>query len=676
MKHRRLRRIRFSLALATVLSLAPLVAKAERQSSSLVAVTTLRDRTATIGNDRILGTCRVTDGRLQAFAIEDRVAGTRITPGAAVFTVGIRNGVVIEAHKMRVVAGPRVEKLVAVPNASRLAERLPGQAIAVDLEDSGKRLRAEWRAVLRDGSSYLRLELVVRALSGEIPVEQVTLVNAAADEARVVGSVKGSPVVAGSAFFAVEHPLSISTAEGNVIRCRLDRALPLTAGQRLTVSSVIGVTDPGQLRRQFLLYIERERAHPYRPFLHYNSWYDIGYFSKFDEAGALSVIEAYGQELVVKRGATLDSFLFDDGWDDPATLWHFHSGFPRGFTPLRDATSRYGSAPGVWLSPWGGYGPPKAARLEAGRKQGFETNEGGFVLSGPTYYRRFRDVCLDMIRTYNVNQFKIDGTGNADSVFAGSEFGSDFEAAIHLIGELRGARPDLYVNLTTGTYPSPFWLFYADSTWRGGDDHEFAGVGTDRQRWVTYRDADTYAGVVQQGPLYPLNSLMLHGLIFATHAKGLNADPGGDFPAEIRSYFGTGTQLQEMYVTPSLLSDTNWDTLAESAKWARANADVLVDTHWVGGDPAKLEVYGWASWASRKGIIVLRNPADRPQEISIDVERVFELPAGAPRVFAARSPWQKDAGSPAVELRAGQPRIFRLQPFEVLTLDAAPEVAR
>jgi zinc protease len=73
-----------------------------------------------------------------------------------------------------------------------------------------------------------------------------------------------------------------------------------------------------------------------------------------------------------------------------------------------------------------------------------------------------------------VNQFKFDGTGNVDSVFAGSRFDSDFSAMIHLIGELRGAKPDLFVNLTTGTWPSPFWVMHADSIWRGGDDDSTA----------------------------------------------------------------------------------------------------------------------------------------------------------------------------------------------------------
>ena len=151
--------------------------------------------------------------------------------------------------------------------------------------------------------------------------------------------------------------------------------------------------------------------------------------------------------------------------------------FPEGLTKVSQTAAAYGAAPGIWLSPWGGYDGPKEQRLASARAQGFEINEGGFALSGPKYYRYFRDTCLDLIAKYGVNQFKFDGTGNANQVIKGSEFDSDFDAAIHLIGELRAKKPDLYVNLTTGTYPSPFWLLYADSIWRGGEDHSFAGVG-------------------------------------------------------------------------------------------------------------------------------------------------------------------------------------------------------
>jgi hypothetical protein len=241
-----------------------------------------------------------------------------------------------------------------------------------------------------------------------------------------------------------------------------------------------------------------------------------------------------------------------------------------------------------------------------------------------------------------------------------------------LIERLRAEEPNIFINLTSGTRPSPFWLKYADSIWRGGEDHSFDGVGSWRQKWITYRDEQTYRNIVVGGPLYPLNSLMLHGLIYAKDAAHLDTDPGGDFIDEVHDYFGSGTGLQEMYVTPSLLSAQDWDALAESARWSRAHAAVLRDTHWIGGDPGKLEVYGWASWTPAKGIVVLRNPADRAQEYSLDVAAAFELPDGAARSYQAKSPWAADKDRAAMVLRAGEAKRIVLQPFEVVTLDATP----
>src|SRR2546423_93031 len=96
----------------------------------------------------------------------------------------------------------------------------------------------------------------------------------------------------------------------------IDRKLPITPGAPGTYSIVFGASPKGQMRRAFLNYLERERAHPYRPFLHYNSWYDIGYGNTFNETECLDSINAFGNELVRKRGVKMDSFLFDDGWDD------------------------------------------------------------------------------------------------------------------------------------------------------------------------------------------------------------------------------------------------------------------------------------------------------------------------------------------------------------------------
>ena len=205
--------------------------------------------------------------------------------------------------------------------------------------------------------------------------------------------------------------------------------------------------------------------------------------------------------------------------------------------------------------------------------------------------------------------------------FLAARFDSDFSAAIHLIGELRAARPEIYINLTTGAWPSPFWLLYADSIWRGGEDDSTAGAGPYRERWITYRDADTYRRIVENGPLYPLNSLMLHGLIFAQHHISSTRDPGNDFRNEIRSYFGAGTQLQEMYITPKLLNSqigTTWPKPRNGRApmptcwWTRTGLEAIRLAESMAGPPGR-----------RKGIMVLRNPSDRPQDHARGFARRF-----------------------------------------------------
>ncbi len=592
------------------------------------------------------------------------------------FAISIKNRGVLHAAELAPEGEPSVEQLKPEPRASRFSDRVPGVAVHYPLADPQGEFHAVWSVILREGSNYARQSLMITAGDKPVSITGVRLIDAHATGMEVAGTVNGSPLVASedkaNFFLGFEHPLSESSVVGDRGVSALSIAVPLGAHQTATYSAVMGIARKGQLRRDFLAYIERERAHPYRTFLHYNSWFDIG-FTPYTQQDALTRIHEIGDELNKKRGVTLDSYLFDDGWDDHNDLWRIRADFKDGFTPLKEAAAEYGTAPGIWLSPWGGYGKPKDERVATAKRDGYELAGGLLALSGPKYYARFHDAVTELVTKYGINQFKLDGTGNADQVIAGSQFSSDFDAAIHLIGDLRQLKPDIYINLTTGTYPSPFWLMYADSIWRGGDDTEHEGVGTWREKWITYRDADVYDEVVKRGPLYPLNSLMLHGIVYAQKAPHLSTDPGNDFANEVRSYFGTGTQLQEMYITPKLLSDANWDVLAESAKWSRANAATLKDTHWVGGDPRWLEVYGWASWSAAKGILTLRNPSDKPQTISLDVERAFELPAGAPRRYKAHSPWAAESAASARELSAGQPHTFHLEPFQVLTLEALPQ---
>ena len=138
---------------------------------------------------------------------------------------------------------------------------------------------------------------------------------------------------------------------------------------------------------------------------------------------------------------------------------------------------QYHTRLGVWLSPFGGYGKPKEQRLQFGREQGYETNPTGFSLAGPKYYAAFRQACVDMIRKYGVNHFKFDGIAAGTYASGGAGYVLDTEAMRRLMLELRQEDPQLYINLTTGSWPSPFWLRYADSVWRQGGDMGLAGKG-------------------------------------------------------------------------------------------------------------------------------------------------------------------------------------------------------
>jgi len=553
-----------------------------------------------------------------------------------------------------------------------------GGAGAEKLTDPAGRFTVTRQVVQPAGRGYGRTVVAVTNTSHEpLGLVRLVLLDVAAAEldegsARELGDVPGSPVVTAHRFLGVEHPLAENHVADGRVRCALPVMQPLAPGETVLASMVDGAYRPGQLRRDFLAYVEAERARPYAPFLHHNNWYSRGFGRKFSEADVLADIAFLGRELGEKRGVKLDGFVLDDGWDELNSLWRFHAGWPDGLKNVTAAAARIGAAPGIWLSPWGGYGRARDARLAAAAPLGFEIRDRHFSLAGPRYYERFRELCAGVVRDGGVAYFKFDGIGpSGESGRIDPASGRDYDAMLRLVHELRALRPGLYVSQTTGTWASPWWLLHVDNIWRGGDDDGSAGVGTSRQQWMTYRDGETYHNVVRRGPLYPLNSLMVHGVLYAANPPRLAADPGDDFASEVRTFFGNGTQLQELYLSPELLTAGNWDDLAAAARWARANTATLCDVHWIGGDPEKLEVYGWAAWSPAKGIVTLRNPSDQPATFAFEPGAAFELPPGAPAAFRVAGAYA-DAPAPVAAVRAGETVTLSLKPFQVLVFECLP----
>ena len=590
------------------------------------------------------------------------------------FAIEFEDGRLLRASQLKLKGEPRLERLPADLNSIRQSDRFPGWRVVAPFVSRDESIEVLCEFLLRDESNYFQQRLTLTAKQKPLQIRKVTMVNAEISGAKVCGDVVGSPVAADDLFLACEHPIASNRVEDGRVVCEVPRYRSLEPGQPWTISSVVGVVPGGQLRRSFLYYIERERARPYNPFFYYISWFDIAYNDrKMNEQQCLKVIEDFGREMAVKRDVKPDAFVFDDGWDDNQTLWQFHDGFPSGFARLRSQAAQYGAVLGTWISPWGGYSKAKAERLQYGKEQGFEMAHGGFSLAGPTYFARFRDVCATHITDYGVRYFKFDGIGKGSSASGpGEEFGADLEAMLDLIADLRIIQPGLFFNTTVGTWPSPYWLFFSDSIWRGGRDVGHHGAGSRRQQWLTYRDMIAYQVRVLHAPLYPINSMKSQGVICAQLglATTLSNDVD-DVIDDIHMAVASGTQLQEFFVTPAMMSPKAWDAAAEAITWMRKNSDVLVDSHWVGGDPGEAEVYGYASWAPRKGVLVLRNPSEAAADITISLQTLFELPKDSPSRYRLTPLWQKTSRTEEV-IEANRPHRLNLAPFEVAVFEALP----
>ncbi|NQT88063.1 hypothetical protein HQ560_14955 [bacterium] len=566
----------------------------------------------------------------------------------------------LSASQFTIAGKPQVADISEI----RAGVKRTGRSIRVALTNEGLGIAATWRGVLWDGAHYIRQEFSFTAASADVPVNGLDLLHCRIGDAAQVGSVIGSPAATDAMFAGVELPVSANSVGGlGDLRCGFACKLRFTAKRPYRFSTVLGVYAAGQLRRTFLSYIEAERARPSRPFMHYNCWYDLGY--NISGAGIIDAAKQFHKHLCKPFGLKMESYALDDGWDD------FHRGlwvtnlkrFPGGFGALSKELAKLDSKMGIWISPMGGYGGDKL-RTALARKMGLITGDR-LDLAEDAYYRWYRDKCRSLMTDDGVNYFKWDRAGSGAS--------PHFMALLNIARELREVNADVFINVTAGTWPSPFWLNHIDCTWRGeGGDVGWIGKGDDREQWLTFRDQFCYSGVVRRAPIYPLNSLMHHGLVHGRAFQGHRVSKAGsDLKNEARSYFGAGPTLQELYITPSMMTEASWRQVGEAAQWAHANADVLLDTHWVGGEPKTLKPYGYASWSPRKGTLTLRNPDDAPQPFVLDIQKVFELPAEAPRTYRLKNAYP-DQTSPEPVLTAGTMYTVKLRPFEVLVFDLEP----
>ncbi len=448
----------------------------------------------------------------------------------------------------------------------------------------------------------------------------------------------------------VDYTLHLAAAETTPITGVWRRQTTLAADAKWDVSAVVGMIAPGQARRSFLAYSERERAVPWRAVPVYISWYEINInrnnaapgqeHTNTDESKCLPIVEEWKTQLFDKYGEAPYAFVWDDGWDEYGE-WQFHSGFPYGFTNMDNVGRQMGAGQGAWLGPVGGYG------TSGGYRRAYWSDKGGMQLSNPLYYDVFVEAVTNLLHGYGYDFrfFKFDGISAQFSSVgpdAGATGEENAEAIIMAEKVLRSIKEDVFLNTTVGTWASPFWFQFTDAVWRQEkDDGTIGNNSNNRENWITYRDRLVYQNYVQNSPLCPINTLMTHGFIFTEYGGPASFDRSWQAVVnELRCAFACGSGMVELYndyaLTNSLVNPATgnagelWGEIAACMKWQRENSDVLPDIHWVGGNPwtgAKAEIYGWAAWNAQKAVLTLRNGANDAQSIKLTLREALDIPA-------------------------------------------------
>ena len=575
-----------------------------------------------------------------------------LQPSTELFKVLLGDGKTITASEMKL-EDVKMATLAENPSAATASLRYAGKAL--EARFTYEELSIVWRAVLRNGSHYLRTEMDIQAakdlpMKGIVAMNYLVAKNSAYTVPEVVGNTRGAILASNHIFAGLETPMGLNSCkdEGNAthIEGLWRRNTTLKAGKTWNISSVVGLVAPKQLRRSFLAYSERERAVAWRPYPVYISWYELNidrnnaqapsYKGNMTVEQCADVVSHWKTHFYDKYQMAPKAFVWDDGWDQYGT-WAFNPNFPNGFDEPANEAKKMGTGIGAWLGPVGGYGQSGEYR------RAYWRSKGGMQLSNEDYYNFFIRCCTNMIDRYDFRFFKFDGISAQASAIGpdeGTRGEENAEAIISIERAVRQKRPDIFLNTTVGTWASPFWFRFTDAVWRQEGDYGEAGdQGTDRERWITYRDRLVYQNFIQRSPVCPINTLMTHGFILSRWgAVSKNMDYDG-IVREMRCAFACGSGMVELYNDYKLMDEIKdnqgnagalWKDLAECIKWQQEQADVLPDAHWVGGNPwdgKKANVYGWAAWNGKKSVLTLRNPSASAQTFTTTLREALDIPA-------------------------------------------------
>ncbi len=485
----------------------------------------------------------------------------------------------------------------------------------------------------------------------------------------------GQPVaVAGKsagAFWGLEYPAGVNSVSTGNSGMKVDCGEVF--GERIGGSwirshwAVEGITPNKYVKLWFMKYVKRIRVAPAEPYTLYNTWYDlrsprftdIGKDHVMNQKNIMRIIDALRRNMIEKHGIRLNAFVLDDGWDKYQSAWELRkSTFPNGLKPIVDDLKKTNTTLGLWLGPIGGYSF-RNLRVDWMKAHGYETVGGEMCLGGKHYSQLFKKRVVDFAKDDGVGYYKWDGIqfscsqpdhGHPVGIYSRDAI---LDTLINISRAVRAVNPHAYLNITSGTWLSPWWVQYANQIWMQGGDYGYSDVPSlsPRDAAMTYRDLTLYDDFKTNDFWFPIANLMTHGIIKGTLEQlgGAN-EPLDRFTNEAVLYFARGVSMWELYLSPGILTDGEWNAISTAILWARNRFPILSNTEMIGGDPGKRETYGYVHFRGHEGIVAARNPWIKeaslkvaltpalgfsPNAKSLVVERVYPDRWISPRLYSS-----------------------------------------
>ncbi len=426
---------------------------------------------------------------------------------------------------------------------------------------------------------------------------------------------KGQPLFLDETWFvALEHPFSRNNYENGQIVLKQFPGYRFGTKPLALQSMVIGCGEKKVAVRKTMDSYVKSIRRPARSLSLYNTWSDLRDDNFTEENMAKSAAE-------LKKGFapyefSLDVFAVDDGWFNLRSIWEYDKKkLPGGFASLNKRIENEDMKLGLW-NPISGH----SLDTSWGKENGINpAHSKYYCVSDPKYNKLLRNHLKKTIVNGKICYFKHDfnyfGCGqNNHGHFPSTEQSTEVnvDAEISILKMEAELNPEIFLAITTGIWPSPWWLPYVDTIWMGGGDHAYnkklpATFGSAFE--MNYRDGALYKIVVEDGKIFPLSALMTHGIVDGRHtAYPVKYETDEGWANYVMNYFGRGTLMRELYITPSNLTEKRWEIMARALRWAKSLDQCMIDSEFFLGNPKKGELFGYTGENDGLRFVSMRNP--------------------------------------------------------------------